>query len=428
MTISLAGTLSIFVFLLHAAVKRSFLGAMYLSISAYTLGFINFTSNGIGVEYFILIIWISLFLLLTINRMKIKIGNLEWTWLAIVIVSFLWHSLVNEQIILTEFNTKLSGAMSITEINTFSFSFLLKSTSIIFYVLTILSMRYLLKDAESKDVLMLLLNICTFLSVTAILDLFLPTDFIWSVLKDHASFPVEIGAVIAASGALRITGLTVEPSHLVVFSGIGIIGSVVLWYSKLYAKAMLYLGLNLSAFFFSGSLSIVFFLFSIFLLIIKLSSNGKLGILYGVIIVFIIIAFQLENLIANILIKLDISNIENSLRLNSMLQAVLLSFEYPLFGVGLGNVKLPLGFILYTAASLGWISCILLLSVYCRLLLKAFKASTTNYDFGIVATSLSIFLMCLFTKGAQFIFSPYITILFCSIFVVMDKKHQQEFS
>lgn len=424
MTISLAGAVSVVVLLIYAMIKRSLLGFLYLSVSVYTLGFINFTSRGIGVEYFITIVCVLLFLLLTSYRMKLKIGELEWMWLAIVCINLFWHLIVNDRVILTEFNTDLYGAFSQNEINTFSSSLIMKSTSAIFYVLIILTMRYILKDVNSSEVMMLLLNVSTFLSTTAILDLFLPTDFTWSILKDHAAYPLEVGAIIGASGAVRITGLSAEPSHILIFSGIGVICSVVLWYSKLYFRALVYFGLNFTAFIFSGSLSQVFFLFSLFILIIKLSSRWKLALIYIFLIVSVLFAFQLQNIIDNVLIKLDITNIENSLRLSSMSHAILLSFEYPLFGIGLGNVKLPIGFMLYTAASLGWISCILLLSIYCRLIFQAFQASSTNYDFSIVATSLSIFLMCLFTKGAQFIFSPYIIILFCSIFVVLDKKYQ----
>ena len=168
---------------------------------------------------------------------------------------------------------------------------IIKNVTLLFYVTLCLSIRYLLKSATSEKYI-LQLNICTFLSFTALLDIILPTDAIWGILKNHASFPVEVGYIIGAAGSFRISGLTAEPSHLVIFAGVGCICSIALWYAKARYKSIAYLTVNFVAFIFAGSLSSIFFIFGIMILILKLSPNSKMKYIYLIVTITIIFGFQ----------------------------------------------------------------------------------------------------------------------------------------
>lgn len=418
MSISFAGVIFTSALLFYVVLRRSFLSAVFLSIPGYTLGLINFNDNGVGPDLFISIILIVLFVLVSVMRLKVKFGLLEASWLMIMLTSIFWHIFTNSQIITVEYN----GIFSEKSISAISSEMVMKNFMLLFYIILCLSMRYLLEGATSEKVLILQLNICSFFSFTALLDIILPTDAIWGILKDHASFPVEVGYIIGASGSFRISGLTAEPSHLVIFAGVGCICSIAQWYAKGRYNSIAYLTINSAAFIFAGSLSSIFFVFGIIILILKLSPTRKMKYIYLIIVITIIFGFQVENVISNAMIKLDYTNFDRSFRLVSMLQALLVSLSYPYFGVGIGNINLAVGLVLYLAASVGWIACIILLTLYTRIILKAFSASVNCYDIGITCVSLSIFLMCLFTKGAQFMFSPYISLLFLSIFVVIGTK------
>ena len=378
----------------------------------YTLGLINFVDNGIGINR-------AIFLLLAAGTVcSIVTGKKLTIPIEVRISGLIFLGVLLLQTLTIEYTNRYLFSENIKTINeiTFNSDYVRKNIEFFIYLIGLVLIRNNYHFNEISLIRRALLLVTFSVTLTGLLDYLVDTNYLWGLLKNHASHPVEIGSITGIADEKRISGITVEPSHLAIFSG----ASLLLCLPSLFKKnsalvSSVIASISLLVLINTFSLSVIFFLAVVPLCIcVSIESNlmKSISITLYIVVTLIIIYLIGSVYLDNVQHKLNFAYVDDTLRLFSVKSAVKVISEYPLLGIGLGNFNLPSGLLFLLPATVGLPYTVIILAMYLMRYFYCIRLARHNTDYSILLLlSLSCFLMGLFTKGYQILFMPYLFLM-----------------
>lgn len=306
-----------------------------------------------------------------------------------------------------------------------------KTIEILFSALFFMSIYKVMPLVPPKRLTRVLILSLFVMSASAFLD-FLPSmTSAWQVIKNNISHPKAVGLVVGMFGEPRLSGLSIEPSHLIIYAACGF--SIMCGFVKngiLITNKPLDIGLlvffSVSMFLtFSSTMVVVFLLAGIYLMYgNKFLMNPKF--IFSIFILFVlalifheIVENLFDVLIGNALGKMGISDkygIYSEYRSFSCYAVIDVFKQSPIIGVGWGSILLPIGFPLLLLGSVGLLGTLacgyLIFSVFKSAICKLSKSNNSTERAlreGLILCFSIITAMCLYTKGWQyFLFLPLV--------------------
>lgn len=306
-----------------------------------------------------------------------------------------------------------------------------KTIEILFSALFFISIYKVMPFVSPKKITKILISSLFIMGASAFLDFLPGTTSAWQVIKNNISYPTVVGIVIGHFGEIRLSGLSLEPSHLIIYAACGL--SIMCgFYKNRTALINRHIDFSLLIFFvilviltFSSTMLVVFLLTSIYLM------HDKKHFVNPKITLFILISFTLaltfnemtgrpfDIVIGNAIGKMGISNkygIYSEYRSFSFYAVADAFWQSPIIGVGWGGLIHQVGFPLLVLGSMGILGILacgyLIFSIF---KLATYKLSKSNnltekaLREGLILCFSIITVMCLYTKGWQyFLFLPLI--------------------
>lgn len=306
-----------------------------------------------------------------------------------------------------------------------------KTIEILFSALFFISIYKVLPLVSAKRITNVLILSLFVMCGSAFLDFLPGMTSVWQVIKNNISHPNTIGLVYGHFGEMRLSGLSLEPSHLIIYAACGL--SIMCGFYKnriciinRFADFCLLIFFAISVFLtFSSTMVVVFLLAGIYLMYgNKLLLNPKF--IFSIFILFVLafifhemVGNLFEVILGNALGKMGISNkygIYSEYRSFSCYAVIDVFKQSPIIGVGWGSILLPIGFPLLLLGSVGLLGTLacgyLIFSVFKSAICKLSKNNNSTERAlreGLILCFSIITAMCLYTKGWQyFLFLPLV--------------------
>lgn len=389
------------------------------------MGVIGYQEIGLGIDRVLAFLVVAYgFTIWILMRPTVSILGLQV--LLLFLVLFLPGLIFNDTV--TQYSRDLTQASGIidSQVSAFNISSLSKLIQILFGLLFIYFFHIQLGKISPKArfhcVIMGLVIICA----SVFLDFIPGILSVYEVVKQNPSHPTIIGSTTSLQGITRYSGLTVEPSHLIVFASAGIVLTA--------HRFLFYKGPFGFIWFFVGALfclvAVLSFSPSFFLLIMptvvvyilktKISWSKLILVTVGLLIAVAFLYTELYSvLLSEYLGKLGLidpsSDGFSELRYLSFLYSVESAAENLWFGTGIGNFGLTVGLPNLILASTGIIGSLLalkLLMIYLskvKEVSKTYEHSETYIWSGFTSIAYGLLLMSLVTKGMQMmVHVPYL--------------------
>jgi hypothetical protein len=405
------------------------------------IGVIGYGNVGLGIDRLLALVLVVLVFSSTVflrGSFKIKKGNL--VIFCLLLLMCLPALLQNSIITMYLNNSSSTLAFSSVETNSLNISSILKLIQIFFsyfFIIILVSEVSKLSNKRRFDYVLISMFI---ISASAFLD-FIPGILdLYNLIKVNPSYPTIV-AGIETTGMTRLSGLTAEPSHLVVFSAAGLIMCLCKYtFSnerfglRWYLAGILFLVISI---FTSSPSALLLLLPTVYSIVFtKGKMLKKLTIIMFVVLFFLWAFFTgfLDVMYITYLGKLGISVASESyseLRYLSLLYAFEVGASHPIFGVGLGNFGLTVGLPALIFASTGVFGIGVTIWFMSRYTIKinqigSFYLLQDKYIWiSFKNIALGILLMSIATKGMNVLTHiPYLVLIALSISsAVVQKKH-----
>jgi len=246
-----------------------------------------------------------------------------------------------------------------------------------------------------------------------------------NMIKTNIAYPTIVGGIESSSGAFRLSGITPEPSHLVVFAAFGFNMTL----SKIINGSSNFLNTLLILYFtviglLTYSPSFFIIIFPAIIYSWTRTTQNIFKVLYIFIILMIFISSYMlgyiDIMINDMMIRIGSESIDNSSQLRTVSHILAFETWYDnyLMGVGFGNFLLPVGYptlVLVSTGLFGITFLIFILFRYISKLIDISKLYSNSYKYiwnGFMLNAIGLLFMGLFTKGYQiFLHLPYIIII-----------------
>lgn len=304
----------------------------------------------------------------------------------------------------------------------FSITNITKTIELLFSIISFLCFFKTLPIISPKKLARIVVLSTFIVSISSLLD-FLPGSFhIWGVLKNNISYSACRGIILGYFGEPRISGLAIEPSHLVIYTLYGL--SIVIAYYKngirLFNKSvdllLMITFVSVSILSFSPASLIGFSIVIMYLCYTKRLITILKGMVFLVVILIttfiltLVLNFDyLSVLYYNILGKLGITykyGLYSEYRKLSFLAVWDTFLKAPILGVGWGSFNHQVGFPLLLLGSVGLIGTL----IFLLLIIEIFKTgrvsiskSASSIEMatkeGFLLIWIIITIICCFTKS-----------------------------
>jgi hypothetical protein len=386
------------------------------------IGFVNIGSIGIGIDKAMSYIILILFLLHILNtrRVYISFNFIIFSLIAILIV--ILPLLFSYEIVRYFISDK---GITTEVINAFSIKSIIKSIELLFPILLYIVFYNLSKNWNIESAYKILYFTLFVICLTGLFD-YLPFSLeIWNMIKTNIAYPTIVGGIESSSGAFRLSGITPEPSHLVVFAAFGFNMTL----SKIINGSSNFLNTLLILYFtviglLTYSPSFFIIIFPAIIYSWTRTTQNIFKVLYIFIILMIFISSYMlgyiDIMINDMMIRIGSESIDNSSQLRTVSHILAFETWYDnyLMGVGFGNFLLPVGYptlVLVSTGLFGITFLIFILFRYISKLIDISKLYSNSYKYiwnGFMLNAIGLLFMGLFTKGYQiFLHLPYIIII-----------------